>query len=164
MFFKNFKKWWLFNMANPVISKGEKGGFRYCFRRYWLDVSTVSGNFKMRTLAGEHPYAYLLESVMQDNEENVYGLAQFIYVLQSTLTRDQDLVDDVKNALAKFERKTVENAEPESEDSEIAALEAEKKVQEYVDAPKKVRRQMERDANGRFRKAVKEAEKHEGAV
>ena len=150
---KNFKKWWLFHLANPVVRKGESGGFKWVFRRFTLDISTLSGNFSARFTAAEHPYAYLLAG---KNDENIIGFIQTLYYLGMTLTTDQGLVDDISKAIRKFEKR-VSMIEP-AEESEEAAIAEVKAVQEYVDAPKKEKRKMERDVNVRFKKAVKAVE------
>ncbi|MBO5995375.1 MAG: hypothetical protein J6Q41_07680 [Firmicutes bacterium] len=161
-FWQKIQRWWYFYLANPVVAKGERGGFKYKFRRFWLEIETVSGNWKMRSTASENPYGYLMASVNANNEDNVYGFAEILYMLQALLTVDQKLVDDVRKALNNYEKRS-EGVIPNNEDEieEKIALEEVRQVQEYVDAPKKERRKMERDANGRFKKAVKEAEKAE---
>lgn len=145
---------WLFHFANPVVWMGENVGFKYTFRKFWLDISTKSGNWKMRVMADEHPYAYLLAGVQQGNEKNVFGFAETLYLQVFTLTRDQGLVNDVQKAIKKYQDRLVKS-NPASPDEEREALEEVKAVQEYVDATPKERRKMERDINRRFKKAVK---------
>lgn len=161
-FWQKIQRWWYFYLANPVVAKGERGGFKYKFRRFWLEIETVSGNWKMRSTASENPYGYLLASVNAKNEDNVYGLAEIMYMLQALLTVDQKLVDDVKKALENYEKRS-EGVIPNNEDEteEKIALEEVKQVQEYVEMPKKERKKYERDVNGRFKKAVKNVQ--EGA-
>ena len=158
-FWQKIQRWWYFYLANPVVAKGERGGFKYKFRRFWLEIETVSGNWKMRSTASENPYGYLLASVNAKNEDNVYGLAEIMYVLQALLTVDQKLVDDVKKALENYEKR-MEGVVPNNEDEteEKIALETEKAIQEHVELPKKERRKVERDINGRFKKAVKDVQ------
>lgn len=165
-FWQKIQRWWYFYLANPVVAKGERGGFKYKFRRFWLEIETVSGNWKMRSTASENPYGYLVASVNAKNEDNVYGFAEMLYMLQALLTVDQKLVDDVRKALKNYEKRS-EGVIPSNEDEieEKIALEEVRQVQEYVEAPKKERRKMERDANGRFKKAVKDVQKGaDGAV
>lgn len=146
-------------MKNPVVRKGEFGAFKWTFRRFWLDIETVSGNFKARYMADEHPYAYLLAGA---NDDNIIGFCQFVYMLSKTLTTDQGLANDVGKAFNKFQkRKEKEVDVVEDETEEKIALEEVKQVQEMVEMPKKERRKVERDINGRFKKAVKEVQKHE---
>lgn len=161
---QKIQQWWYFYLANPVVAKGERGGFKYKFRRFWLEIETVSGNWKMRSTASENPYGYLVASVNANNEDNVYGYSEIMYMLQALLTVDQKLVNDVKKALDNYEKR-MEGVVPNNEDEteENIALEEVKRVQEYVEMPKKERKKYERDVNGRFKKAVKEVEKSENS-
>lgn len=151
---EKIKRWWYFHLANPVVRRGEHGGFKWCFRRFWLDIETVSGNFRARFTAAEHPYAYLLAG---KNDDNIIGFCQIYYTLGVTMTTDQAFVDAINKAIAAYADR-LEKMEHEEEDEEIA-IEEVRQVQEYVDAPKKERKKMDRDANGRFKKAVKDVAK-----
>jgi len=154
-------KWWYFHIANPVVRKGEAGGFRWTFRRFWLDITTVSGNFKVRFIADENPYGYLAAG---KDDTNIQGFALTMYEIGKLLTTDQGFVDDVQKAIVKYRKRLEKQAAGEvveDETQEKIALETEKAIQEHVELPKKERRKVERDINGRFEKAVKEAEKNE---
>lgn len=156
--------WWYFHLANPVVRKGEHGGFKWEFRRFWLEISTVSGNFKARFIADEHPYAYLLAGKTDDN---IIGFCQMVYMLSKLITTDQGLVNDLYRVLAKYDKRLQKKAAGEvveDETEEKIALETEKQIQEHIELPKKERRKVERDINGRFKKAVKEAQIHEEKV
>lgn len=148
-----FQTWWWFTFRNPVIRKGESGGFKWCFRRLDLRVETLSGNFKARFTAAEHPYAYLLAG---KDDDNIVGFCQIMYYLGATITTDQGLVDDIRKAFAKYEKRLEkQNPVVEDETEEKIALEEVKQVQEYVEMPKKDQKKRERDVNGRFKKAVR---------
>ena len=150
---KILRIWW-FRFRNPVIRKGEVGGFKWEFRRFWLTVETLSGNFKAKFMADAHPYAYLLAS---QGDENIHGFCQTVYLLSKTLTTDQGLVDDVSKAFTKYDKRIQKKAASEvveDETEEKIALETEKQIQEHIELPKKERRKVERDINGRFKKAV----------
>lgn len=153
-----FLKWWYFHITNPVVREGEAGGFKWKFRRFWLDISTVSGNWSMRCMAAEHPYGYL---VAGKDDGNIQGYCATMYYLSQVLTTDQKLVNDIEEALRKYEKR-LNMIEVDPTDSEEAALAEVKAVQEYVEMDKKERRKYERDVNGRFKKRVKNADK-EGA-
>ena len=147
-------KFWWFRFRNPVIRKGETGGFKWEFRRFWMEVETLSGNFKAKFMADAHPYAYLLAS---NGDENIHGFCQTVYMLSKTLTTDQGLVDDVSKAFAKYDKRIQKKAASEVVDDETEekiALETEKQIQEVVEMPKKERRKYERGVDGRFRKAL----------
>lgn len=148
----------MFNFQNPVVRKGEQGAFKWVFKRFWLSIETVSGNFKARFTAGEHPYGYLLAG---KDDSNIVGFCQMLYQTGMLLTTDQKLVDDINKAFTSYDKRLVSEVE-EDKGEEIAAIKEVQAVQEHIELPKKERKQRERDINGRFKKAVKEAEKHEG--
>lgn len=154
---KKVVKFWYFNFANPVVLKGGRGGFRWVFRRFWLEYSTVSGNWKMRITAGEHPYGYLLYGAQRGNDSNVHGFAATLYMETMLLTQDQGLVNDVQKAIKKYDKR-VEAAGKQQERYDEAALEAVRQEQEFVELPKKERRKVERGINGGFKKVVKDVQ------
>lgn len=162
-FWQKIQRWWYFYLANPVVAKGEKDGFKWVFRRFWLEITTLSGNFKARFTAAENPYAYLLAS---DDDSQVEGFCQILYSVGMLLTTDQEFVDSITKALRDYDKRlnkkaTSEVAEDETE--EKIALEEVKQVQEFVEMPKKERRKYERDVNGRFHKAVAQSLKEKEA-
>lgn len=151
---KKFLKWWWFTVKNPVIRKGEVGGFRWVFRRFWLEISTKSGNFTVKFTADENPFGYL---VAGKDDSNVHGFAYVMYTVGKLLTTDQGFVNDIHRAIQKYNQRLNKKAASgvvEDETEEKVAVEEVKKVQDYVEKSPKERRKLERDANGRFKKAV----------
>lgn len=153
---RKIQKWWLFNVANPVIRKGEHGGFKWKFRRFWLEVETLSGNWKARWTAAEHPYGYLLAG---RDDDNIEGFSQFMYEVGMLLTTDQGFVDDVAKAVKKYDARLQKSAKVEDDETEEKmALEEVKQVQEVVEMPKKERKKVEKDIDKRFKKAVRDVQ------
>lgn len=160
-FFDKIRMWWYFHIVNPVVRKGESkdGAFRWEFRRFWLDISTLSGNFKARYMADEFPYAYLLAG---KDDENIIGFSQLMYSLGMLLTRDQGLVDDVAKAINKYQNRLEKRAAGEvveDETEEKIALETEKAIQEHIELPDAERKKEEKRIDKKFKKAVKSLEK-----
>lgn len=160
---EKIRKWWYFHVQNPVVRKGESkdGAFKWTFRRFDLTIETLSGNFKAKYVADEHPYAYLLQGA---TDENIEGFCQLMYVLGKTLTTDQGLANDVGKAVSKYQKRLEKQAAGEvveDETEEKIALETEKAIQKHIELPKNERRKVERGIDGKFKRAVKEAEKHE---
>lgn len=145
----------MFNFRNPVVRKGEQGAFKWVFKRFWLSIETVSGNFKARFTAAEHPYAYLLAG---KDDRNIVGFCQMLYQTGMLLTTDQKLVDDINKAFTSYDKRLVSEVE-EDEGEEIAAIKEVQAVQEHIELPSKQRRKVERDINGRFKAAVKKTDK-----
>lgn len=134
----DIRRWWLFHLANPVVRKGESidGAFKWVFRRYWLDISTLSGNFKARFTASENPYGYLLAG---QDDENILGFAQTLYYLGSSLTTDQQLCDDLGAAYKAYVERLEKQAAVEVKEDEFeekVALEEVKQVYEKARDPK----------------------------
>ena len=157
-FFERITRFWYFNFSNPVVRKGEKGGFRWKFRRFWLSIETLSGNFKARFTASEHPYGYLVSG---NDDTNTIGFCQLIYQVGMLLTTDQQFVNDIQKALKDYDdrmQNVIELVEDESEDE--MAIEEVKAVQEHIEMPKRERKKEEKRIDKKFKKAVKEA-KHE---
>lgn len=148
----------LFKLRNPVRWKGEKGGFKAVIREYDMEISSLSGNFKLYRLADEHPYGYLAESSRQGKDDNIFGYARVLYEVSCLLTTDQKFANDIAKAITSYESRLLKTKAPKDDaDEEEIALEEVRQIQEVVDMPKKQRRQYERDVNGRFKKAVKKA-------
>lgn len=160
-FFNKIRAWWYFHVQNPVVRKGESkdGAFKWEFRRFWLEISTLSGNFKARFTAGEHPFAALLSD---ESDKNTPGFAEILYTVGMLLTTEQKFANDIQNAIKRYQDRVTKSAKvDEDEIEEKIALETEKQIQEHIELPAKERRKVERDINGRFRKAVKNLEKSE---
>lgn len=158
-FSDKIKTFWLFNLQNPVVRKGEAGGFKWTFRRYWLTIETVSGNFKARFTAAEHPFGYLLAG---KDDSNIEGYCQMLYAVGMLLTTDQEFVNDIDKAFRKYDKRSTPKTVEEDEGEEIAAIKEVQAVQEHIELPKAERKKRERDINGRFKKTVRDVEK-EGA-
>lgn len=127
-------RWWLFNFRNSVIWKGEKGGFKIEFRRFWVEARSVSGNWKERWTAADYPYAYLLVALQKDNEETVWGFCERMYMWSMLLLRDKGLVKDMDKAVAKYEKRLekIKN----NEDEEIALMQMQD-LQETIETNEK---------------------------
>lgn len=143
-------------MRNPIVRKGEHGGFKWKFRRFWLELETLSGNFKCRFTAAEAPYGYLLAG---KGDENIEGFAATLYEIGMLLTTDQTFVDDIQGAIRRYEQRL---GETELEkDGEEAAIAEERALQEHLELPKKERRKAEKRIDKEFKKTVKKAKNEE---
>ncbi len=89
-------------MKNTTVRKGEEGGFKWRFRRFTMEISTVSGNFKARWTADAHPYGYLLSG---KDDENIHGYCQIIYEISKLLTTDQKFATDIQKAVRDYDKR-----------------------------------------------------------
>lgn len=160
--FDKIQKWYYFHIANPVIRRGESGGFRWEFRRFWLEISTLSGNFNCRFTADEHPYGALLLS--DESNDTIHGFCQIVYQIGKLLTTEQKFADDIQKAIVNYNNRLNKKAAGEIVEDELEekiAIEEVKQIQEHIEAEPKERRRQERDSNRRFKKAMKELQKSE---
>lgn len=153
-FLKKFKKFYYFKFANPVKRRGEAGGFKWRFRKYCLEIETLSGNFSARFVASAHPFGYLAAG----EDSQVQGFSERLYMIGNLMTTDQKFVDDLDKALKRYEKR-LEKIVPDPDDSEEAALAFEKSVQEHLELPVKERKKAEKEIDKRFDEAVKKSEK-----
>lgn len=161
----SFLKWWYFKVRNTIEWKGEKGGFKVIFRRFSLEISSLSGNFKAVWAADEYPYGYLLTAVNGGNAETLWGFCERIYAWSKCLLREQQLVSDFDGAFERYvKRVESEPQEPfvlDTETEERIILEGEKEAQRLSELRGKERRKAERDINARFRNTARNLQKRE---
>lgn len=149
------RNWWWFHVRNYKVREGEKGGFKWVFRRFWLEITTLSGNFKARFTAGEHPYGYL---VAGKDDDNINGFCETLYMVGMLLTTDQGFVNDIQRAINKYDKRIQkENPVVEDEIEEKMAIEEQKAVDERTKLPRRYRHRVDRETE----KRIKGAEKRE---
>lgn len=118
---KTVRMWWnlmLFALTNSKVKEVEVGGFRFVFRKYSMLVRSLSDNWRMRVLCGEHTYGYLLESMRQNRLDNLQGFAVIMYSLAVSLTKDQKLVSDVTRDIKAYAARVDRQAEKEAKRAE----------------------------------------------
>lgn len=151
------RKFWYFHVINGTVRKGEGGGFKWRFRRFWLEIETLSGNFKARFTAGEHPFAALLSD---ESDKNTPGFAEILYTVGMLLTTEQKFANDIQNAIKRYQDRVTKSTKVEEDEiEEKIALETEKQVQELVEMPKKERKKVEKKIDRKFKKVAKDLEK-----
>jgi hypothetical protein len=120
------QKWWYFTFLNPVEYRFEVGGFKVVFRRFWLEIESMSKNFKVRFLASEHPYGYLFVSCKNGKLDNVHGYCAFIYKLSHCLTTDNKFVEDINRAISNYDKrlaaKAVTNVSTDNDDIDLEVV------------------------------------------
>lgn len=102
---------WVFGIANRKQKELIIGGFKFVFRSYTLDISSISKSWSMRLLCSEHPYGYLLASLRQGNQENLHGYAMTLFIQSTSLTKDQKLVKDVQRDCELYMKRLLRESE-----------------------------------------------------
>lgn len=143
-------KWWLFTFANRVEYKFEFAGFKVVFRRYWMDIKSVSDNFKVRFLASQHPYGYLYVSAKQGNIENIRGYCHYLYKLAFCLTTDNKLVEDVNKSLKNYDKRLAAQAatavSTEEDDLDLETVKQNYEVSKMTNKQRKLRKKQMKEA------------------
>lgn len=152
---ESFLKWWYFKVRNTAVWKGEKGGFKAEFKRFTLEIRTVSGNFKAGWTADVYPYGYLLAAVKQGNEATLWGFCERLYMWSKCLLCDQKLADDMDAAFDGYSKRLEAVGEDAEEVPEDAILGYEKEVQELSELKGKERRKREKEIDAKFKKILK---------
>ena len=152
---KKIQTWFWFTFRNPKVRQGEAGGFKWCFRRLDMTIETLSGNFKARFTAAEHPFGYLAAS---KDDSQVQGYCQMIYTIAMLITTDQGFVNDLSKAIQKYDKR-LQKANPvvEDETEEKIALEEVKQVEDYAKMASSERKKIDK----KFKSAIKKIDHEE---
>lgn len=144
------EKWWLLTFGNPIEYKFEFGGFKVVFRRFWMEIESVSENFKVRFLASQHPYGYLFVSAQKGNLNNIHGFCAYIYKLSHTLTTDNKLVEDVNRAMKNYDKRLAAKAatvvSTENDDIDLQVVKQDHEVGKMTKKERKQRKQEIKEA------------------
>ena len=143
-------KWWLFTFRNPVEYKFELGGFKVVFRRFWMDIKSVSNNFEVRFLASQHPYGYLYASAKTGNLDNIHGYCSYLYKLAFCLTTENKLVKDINKSLINYDKRLAAKAATavitEEDDLDLETVKQNHEVSQMTNKERKRRKKEMKEA------------------
>ena len=149
---------WRLLGGNKVLFRFEgkdMGGFRATFRRYWLDIDSISNNFHLRLMVGTHPFGYLMESARQGIVDNIHGYCVYMYKIAMCLTTEKGFVDEITKAMYKYDKRMEKRAESAPKASEFDDELALREVKANVERGQ-MTRQQRRKAERQARKNMKE--------
>lgn len=126
----------------------------------YMEIRTISDNWRMRLDARHTMYGYLLTAAQQGNESQVHGYCVQLYIMATAL--DQGLINDVQKAIAKFMKRKDKEADSEAKsvtEAQIAGDEA--LMQEAIErgemrGNKKAERKAAKESQEEIRKVLKE--------
>lgn len=93
----------------------------------YMEIRTVSDNWRMRIDARHEVYGYLMAAVEQGKESQVHGYCVTLYMTATAMTQDQGFVNDIQKAITKFMKRMEKQSESEAKavkEEQIAADEA----------------------------------------
>lgn len=103
--------WWMLHFRNTKIKDIEFDAYKVTFRRFTMDITTKSGNMKLRTMGMQYPQGYLLYCLEQGSEKQVEWFCQTVYRFVSLITQDQGFANDVIKAFTKYAKRMEKKAE-----------------------------------------------------
>ena len=106
-----FGMWWLLKFRNTIVQEVEFDAYKVTFRRFTMDITTKSGNMKLRTMGMLYPNAFLYNALEKGDKKIVEWFCNEVYQFVSLLTTDQGLANDVIKAFAKYYKRIEAKAE-----------------------------------------------------
>ena len=110
-FLTTIQGWWLLKFRNTIVQEVEFDAYKVAFRRFTMDITTKSGNLKLRTMGMLYPNSFLYNALEYGNEKIVEWFCNEVYQFVSLITTDQGLADDVHKAFAKYYKRMEKKAE-----------------------------------------------------
>lgn len=110
-FLTTIQGWWVLKFRNTIVQEVEFDAYKVTFRRYTMDITTKSGNMKLRTMGMLYPNSFLYNALEQGDTKMVEWFCNEVYQFVSLLTTDQGLADDVHKAFAKYYKRMEKKAE-----------------------------------------------------
>ena len=96
--------WWLLTFRNTLVREVEFDAYKVTFRRFTMEVTTKSGNLKLRTMGMLYPNSFLYNALEQGDEKIVHWFCNGVYQFVTLITQDNGLVQDVHKAFANISR------------------------------------------------------------
>ena len=109
--FMNISNWWLLTFRNTLLREVEFDAYKVTFRRFTMDITTKSGNLRLRTMGMLYPNSFLYNALEHGDEKMVHWFCDEVYQFVSLITTDQGLVNDVHKAFAKYYKRMEKKAE-----------------------------------------------------
>lgn len=102
--------WWMLTFRNTLVKEVEFDAYKVTFRRFTMDITTKSGNLKLRTMGMLYPNSFLYNALEQGDKKIVEWFCNEVYQFVSLITIDQGLANDVHKAFAKFYKRMEKKA------------------------------------------------------
>lgn len=115
-FLTTIQGWWLLKFRNTLIREVEFDAYKVTFRRFTMDITTKSGNMKLRTMLMLYPNSFLYNALEKGDEKMVHWFCNEVYQFVSLITTDSGLIQDVNKAFAKYYKRMEKKAESIAKD------------------------------------------------
>lgn len=151
-FLDKMQRWFLLTFCNVKIKTVQFPAFKVTFRKFTMEIKSLSGNFTLKTKGMIYPNAFLYDALIKGDENLVQWYCNRMYELTTCLLTDQGLFDDVQKALTKYGKRlqvvAEQKAKEVTEEEERMTSEQVKANIEYANMTKKQRKE--------YKKALRE--------
>lgn len=151
-FFRNVQRWFLLTFCDTKIKAVQCSAFKVTFRKFTMEIKSVSGNFTLKTMGMVYPNAFLYDALTKGDADLVQWYCNRMYELTTLLLTDQGLFNDVQKALNEYDKRlqviAEQKAKEVTEEEERMAAEQVKANIEYANMTKKQRKE--------YKKALRE--------
>ena len=110
-FLTTIQGWWVLKFRNTIVQEVEFDAYKVTFRRFTMDITTKSGNMKLRTMGMLYPNSFLYHALEKGDEKIVHWFCNGVYQFVTLITQDNGLVQDVHKAFAKYYKRMEKKAE-----------------------------------------------------
>ena len=110
-FLTTIQGWWTLTFRNALVKEVEFDAYKVTFRRFTMDITTKSGNMKLRTLHCEHPNAFLFSCLENGIESIIEKYCRRLYEFINFYTFDAGFADEYTKAINKFYKRMEKKAE-----------------------------------------------------
>jgi hypothetical protein len=110
-FLTTIQGWWMLTFRNTLVKEVEFDAYKVTFRRFTMDITTKSGNLKLRTMGMLYPNSFLYNALEQGDKKIVEWFCNEVYQFVSLITTDQGLANDVHKSFAKYYKRMEKKAE-----------------------------------------------------
>ena len=110
-FLTTIQEWWMLHFRNTIVQEVKFDAYKVTFRRFTMDITTKSGNMKLRTMGMLYPNAFLYNALEKGDKKIVEWFCNEVYQFVTLLTTDQGLANDVIKAFAKYYKRIEAKAE-----------------------------------------------------
>lgn len=138
--------------------------FRVTIKRYYMDIESVSGIFKLRLPFNTRPYLYLLAAAQQGRTDNIYGFCLTTFMTAMLCTAEQQVYNEINDAISRYIDRVQKQAAPQASefDDELALREVKANV-ERGQMTRQQRRKAEREARKNMKEGMADIKAEEAA-
>lgn len=105
------KNWLIYYFGNQIIKIVEFKAYKVTFRKYTMEITTKSGNMKLRIFNMVYPNSVLYSALESGDENIIEWYCDFVYQFVTLITTDKGLIQDVDKAFAKYYKRMEKKAE-----------------------------------------------------